>query len=1027
LRANRLALLSGLILLCVSGLFGQALYNKPVKVLGDPNFIGTAATPLAYDSLGPNVVEGREFDQPLGIALDTSVSPPIVYVADTSNNRVLAYQYKTQLTAGSQADLVLGQPDRFSTIAKGPGTAFTTGLKNPTGMVVDGSGNLYVADTGNNRILRYPTPFSQPAGYQFPDLIIGQSSFTSATANSGGESATSLNLTGSYISHTALAIDAAGNLWVTDTGNHRVLRYPAGLLNAYQNGPAADTVIGQGKFTTSGTGASRTDKTGIYFPVGLAFDTTGRMLLADGYARVLVYAASPTTNAPAIRILGVDVPTQTNPNPASVSTVNIGNSAGVAANSSNIFVSDVGNSRVMIYGTVDTWQAESIQFSPLAIGVVGQPAFATSSVNQGGLPSATGLNFPVDLAFAGGELFVSDSGNNRVLVYPSAATGTSQTASRVIGQLDFPYNAPNLVEGKEFDLAGSTSNGVSGSAVLDFSASPPHLYVADTVNNRVLGFNDFRHLATGQRADLVIGQPDFSSTVKNYPSNLDTSPSQQSLDNPSGLAVDSAGNLYVADTFNGRVLRFPAPFASGQTAMEKADMVIGQLDFGSNVTDTTARTLNAPVSLAFSQAGADATQTSNGYLLVTDANQSRVLLFPKPFSSGMSATKEIGQASFASTTTGSDANHLTNPIGMAVDPLDRVLIADTGNHRIQVFDTVENLPAVYPAPSFSITNGLNTPLSIGMAPSGQFWVADAAGNQLLHFASIDQLPLKNYTSDTTLQANSPRSAFVDTFSNLLIADGINRVLYFAPSLAAVNAANYISGKALAPGAFAAVFPGLSTNVIAPGTGSATSFPLPTTLADAQVLVSGNPAPLLFVSPGQINLPLPMGLPTGGTVDVQVVRSSTGQVYGIAEMSLNTASPALFTLTGTGSGQVAALNVVDGTVNSSKNPAARGQYVTIFGTGQGFVPNAPPDGQAATGPVSTPNLPQILLAGSLLVPDSGIQYSGLAPSLAGVWQINFQIPATAPTGGAVPIKVLMNSIPSDNQQVPGQISVTIAIK
>ena len=1027
MRANRFALLSGLISLCVAGLPGQSLYNKPVKVLGDPNFIGTASTPLAYDSFGPNVVEGREFDQPLGIALDTSVSPPIIYVADTSNNRVLAFQYKTQLTAGAQADLVLGQPDRFSTLARGPGTSLTTGLRAPTGMAVDNNGNLYVADTGNNRIVRYPTPFNQPAGYQFPDLIIGQTSFTSANANSGGESATSLNLAGSYISHTALAFDAAGNLWVTDTGNHRVLRYPANLLKPYQNGPAADTVIGQGKFTTSGAPTSRTDKTGVYFPVGIAFDTSGRMLVADGLARVLVYAANPTTNAAAIRMLGVDVPTQANPNPASVSATNIGSPAGVAANGSNIFVADPGNSRVMVYETVDTWKAESLQFSPIALGVVGQPAFATSGANMGGLPSATTLNLPVDVAFAGGELFVSDNANNRVVVYPSASSGTSQTASRVIGQLDFPYNAPNLAEGKEFNLAGSLSNGVSGSAVLDFSTSPPHLYVADTVNNRVLGFNDFRHLATGQKADLVIGQPDFSSTARNYPSNSNTSPTQQSLNNPSSLAVDSVGNLYVADTFNGRVLRFPAPFLSGTTAMESADLVLGQRDFGSNVTDATARTLTAPVSLAFTQAGADTTQTSSGYLLVADANQSRVLIFPKPFSNGLAATKEIGQASFTSVTTGSDANHLTNPFAVAVDPVDRVLIADTGNRRIQVFDTVGNLPAVYPAPSFSITNGLSAPLSIGMAASGQFWVADANANQVLHFASIDQLPLKNYTSDAAQPAISPRSAFVDSFSNLLIADGLNRVLYFAPGLAAVNAANYISGKALAPGAFAAVFPDVSTNVIAPGSGSATSFPLPTTVADTQVLVNGNASPLFFVSPGQINLPLSMGLPTSGTVDVQVLRQSTGQVYGIAELSLNTASPALFTLTGTGSGQVAAINVTDGTVNSSKNPVARGQYVTLFGTGQGFVPNAPPDGQASSGPVPTIYLPQILLAGSLLVPNSGIQYSGLAPSLAGVWQINFQIPATAPTGGAVPIKVLMNSIPSDNLQVPGQISVTIAIK
>ncbi|MDP9053989.1 MAG: hypothetical protein M3N93_06755 [Acidobacteriota bacterium] len=1018
MRYNCLVLFSGL--LCAGSLPGQALYNKPAKILGDPNFIGTASTPLTYDSVGPNVVEGRELNRPSGIALDTSASPPIVYIADTGNNRILAFRYQTQLTAGASADLILGQPDRFSTLTRGPGTSLTTGLNAPTGMTVDGSGNLYVADTGNNRILRYPAPFNQPAGYQFPDLIIGQTSFSSATANSGGESAASLSLAGPSFSHTGLALDAAGNLWVTDTGNSRVLRYPVGLLKAYQNGPAADTLIGQGTFTASTPATSRTVKTALAYPVSIAFDPTGRMLVADNLARVLVYAAGASGNATAIRITGVDAS-----NSASVSAINIGSATGVAANAGNIFVVDATNSRVLVYGTVDTWQAESVQFSPLATGVMGQKDFTGSGANLGGLPGASSLNAPLDVAITGGELFVTDTSNNRVMVFPSASSGTSQAASRVIGQLDFPYNAPNLAEGKEFYLAGSSS-GVSGSAVLDLNATPPHLYVADTLNNRILGFNDFTHLTAGQKADLVIGQPDFSSTAKNYPSNANGSPSQTSLNNPSGLALDSAGNLYVADTFNSRVLRFPAPFASGKTALESADLVIGQLDFTSIVTDTTARTLSAPVSLTFSHAGADTTQSAAGYLLVADANQSRVLLFPKPFSNGVMATREIGQPGFNSTITGSDAAHLTNPLAVAVDPLDRVLVADTGNHRIQAFDTIQNLPATYPGASFSITSSLTSPFSIGVAPSGQFWVADASANQLLHFSSIDQLPLKNYASDATQPADSPRSAFVDGFSNLLITDGLNRVLYFAPTLAAVNAANYISKRAVAPGTFAAVFPGVSTNVISSGTGVATSFPLPAALADTQVMVNGSPSPLLYVSPGQINLPLSLSLPTGGTVDLQVVRPSTGQIYGVTELSLNTASPGLFTIAGTGSGQVAAINVADGTVNSAKNPAARGQYVTIFGTGQGFVANGPADGQASSGPVPTATLPQILLGGAF-VPGANIQYSGLAPSLAGVWQINFQIPATATVGAAVPLKVLMNSIPSDNPASPSDIAVTLSIK
>lgn len=141
--------------------------------------------------------------------------------------------------------------------------------------------------------------------------------------------------------------------------------------------------------------------------------------------------------------------------------------------------------------------------------------------------------------------------------------------------------------------------------------------------------------------------------------------------------------------------------------------------------------------------------------------------------------------------------------------------------------------------------------------------------------------------------------------------------------------------------------------------------------------------------------------------------------------MSSASPALFTIN-SGTGQVAAINVADGTVNSFKSPAARGSYVSVFGTGQGFVANAPPDGQASTGPVPTTGHPQILLGGALL-PDANIQYSGLAPYLAGVWQINFQIPNTVTPGNSVPLVVLMNSVRSDNPSSPSQIAVTISVK
>jgi hypothetical protein len=509
LRSHRLvpilpALTLGVFFLLPCVLSAQALFVKPVKVFGDPNFIGTAASPLAFDSYGPNVVEGRELSQPLGIAVDTSVTPPRIYIADTINNRILAYNYSTQLTPGSFADLVLGQPDRFSNLPEGPGSTYSTGLSNPTGMAVDSAGNLYVADSGNNRILRYPQPFNQPAGYQFPNMIIGQTSFASSAANIGGVKASTLNLA---VGRNGLAFDSAGNLWVADTGNNRVLRFPVAVLTAGANGPSADKAVGQADLVSSLAATTVMSKTALSQPTAVAFDTSGDMFVPDQLKRVLVYSPGAGFSTPASRILGVAVQGQES-TPAAIGAVALGNALSVVATGGNILVVDTGDNRILVYSPVGLWPPESVQFSPSAIAVIGQTAFSGSTVNAGNAqPSSSTLASPVDIASSQSEVFVADSGNNRILVFPAGVTGPTGTAGRVIGQLDFPYRAPNLVEGKEFGFSGS-ANAVSGSAILDYSSTPPHLYVADTLNNRILAFRNFTALQNGQVADLVIGQPD---------------------------------------------------------------------------------------------------------------------------------------------------------------------------------------------------------------------------------------------------------------------------------------------------------------------------------------------------------------------------------------------------------------------------------------------------------------------------------------------------------------------------------------
>ena len=1052
----------------------------PPKSCGSPQLIP--------ENANPNLVEGRELYSPQGIAVDNSTSPPMVYVADAGNNRVLAWKNAASFSVGAMADLVIGQPDLCSTFASGPGTTFSTGLNAPSGLAVYKS-DLYVVDSGNNRVLRYPKPFSQTSQV-LPDLYVGQPSLNSRVLNQPSGQVNAPSAQGIYTASSSqvfaanIAFDSAGNLWMTDPGNRRVLRFPAAAIATGGGGLTADIEIGQVDFVSAQKTLDPTNVNSqlvtnqFAVPDGIAFDAAGNLFVSDSDlsvsnttipGRVLVFTAPFSSGMGAARIMGV---LQQPASGATITQAQIDHTRmfdpqGIFAlpNNQGIGVVDTGSSRILLFDPYtaapaagSSWDPNT-SFSPQAKTIIGQanscvayPSQACRAANNGNpSPSASTLAYPsaVAVILASGDLLVADAGNNRVIGMPQqgGAYVPTMSANRVLGQDYMNTFSINLIEGKEFAFTAQSSQGLLADAglAIDSTGDTPHLYVADPYNNRVLGFKDARKLTPGSPADIVIGQPDMHTALCNYPSGNLNQPGQSNLCGPIGLLVDSGGNLYVADSGNGRVLRFPTPFAQQSSSLQPADRVVGQAGFYSKVTDPSPATMAAPYGLALSGV--------NG-LLVSDVQLNRVLYFPMANGDltspqGEAATVVFGQTGFnvVGKPTVIDDTVMTAPRHVAADSSGRLYVADTGNNRVMIFGDPHDVNTASKGAHalLTITTGLSAPRGIFVSSlTGEIWVADTGNGRSLRYPSFEQYFVTNtYNFSISGYYSAPLALAQDQYGDLMVADAYNRVEFYYPGLAWQNAASYVTNY-LAPGVLATIYPlGVTFGTITANSNQQPNpVPYPTLLADTQVLFNGQPAPVLLVSPGQINFMIPMSASTSGNVDVQVVRQSTGQILTDGLVAMNTVSPAIFagglvncSLAGGKCRQAAVVNDADGTVNGPNNPAAAGSYISIYATGQGFVQGAPADGDIPrAGLVQTSALPKVWI-NACYVDDASctgetgvenVEFSGLSPQFPGVWQINVRIPKNTGPGAQVPLFIVMNNYTSQAFPTAGYVT-TIAVK
>jgi len=345
-------------------------------------------------------------------------------------------------------------------------------------------------------------------------------------------------------------------------------------------------------------------------------------------------------------------------------------------------------------------------------------------------------------------------------------------ADTILGQPDFTQITPNEVIGnKVFNPGG---------VYVDRSVRPNRVYVYDSGNSRILGFEYLGYAQGGpghgqpctsdsdhpsstcliqpeRPADIILGQLSPSSSSCNTDSGYQLYPDVSMADaslvcglreeqnsisegwSGATMASDAQGNLYVTDVFNNRVLRYNSPFATDVTA----DFVWGQADFAGIhcnrgagfFAHTDARSLCLAAYPGYSDLQAGVAFDSDGNLWVADQMNNRVLRFPFNSALGRPAADAdlvLGQPDFSSIGRGAALDQMDRPASVRVDMSGTVYVADSLNSRVLVFE--QPLSNGMSARGL-LGSGLQWPLGLEFDLNGGIWVNDTGLHQAIHFVA----------------------------------------------------------------------------------------------------------------------------------------------------------------------------------------------------------------------------------------------------------------------------------------------------
>ncbi|HLK62175.1 MAG TPA: IPT/TIG domain-containing protein [Bryobacteraceae bacterium] len=596
-----------------------------------------------------------------------------------------------------------------------------------------------------------------------------------------------------------------------------------------------------------------------------------------------------------------------------------------------------------------------------------------------------------------------------VLVLMGAAALLAQTSGYTIATI-----AGNGTAG--FADGGATSAAELSSPFALAVDSSGNLYISDSGNQRI------RKVSSGNVSTIAgNGTVGFAGDG--------AAATSAEFANPQGIALDSGGNLYIADSNNGLIRKV--------STNGNISTIAGNVTSGPGYVDAPVATngqLSLPTGIAVDTSGniyISEGASTGGF--VPGNNRIR-----KVSSSGVLTTYGGNGVVGSSGDNGTALSaHLNNPLGLAVDKAGNLYIADTGNHKIRRIDTrgIITTVAGTGTAGFSGDGGtatsaqLNNPTGVAVDSSGNLYIADRNNFRIRMVSpagiitTIAGKAQSGYTGDGGLATNAtlkfPTGAAVDAAGNVYVADNQNSVVrQLTPNAPAgsttppaINSGGIVSAAAF--GGFTSIAPGSWIEIYGTNLAATTDVwdkffngtNAPTSVDRTSVTVGGQSAFIDYISPGQVNAQVPSNVLTGTQPIVVTTASGPSAPYNI---TVNATQPGLLApanfIVGGKQYVVAQFsdlatyvlppNAIPGLPSREAKP---GDTIIIYGVGFGPVSPNILAGQIVQGNNSLAGSFQMSIGGA----PAPLGYFGLAPSFIGLYQFNVTVPSI-PDNDAVPL-------------------------